>query len=48
MCSISRKLDLLVLADPHSQSTKAHKARELGIKLVAETTFWRMLGIRVS
>ena len=46
--SVSRKLDLLVLADPHSQSTKARKARELGIKLMAETTFWHMLGIRVS
>ena len=42
---VSKKLDMLVLADPDSMSGKAKKARTLGVRLVAESVFWRMVGI---
>ena len=45
---VSKKLDLLVCADPLSQSGKAKKAREHGIRVVAETTFWQMIGVAVD
>jgi len=41
---VSKKLDILVCADPHSQSVKARKARELGVRIMAEEAFWRALG----
>lgn len=41
---VSKKLDILVCADPSSQSTKARKARELGVRIMAEEAFWRALG----
>jgi DNA polymerase-3 subunit epsilon len=45
---VSRKLDILVLADPDSQSGKARKARELGVRCIAEPVFWRALGVQVD
>ena len=33
---VSKKLDLLVVADPNSQSSKARKARDYGVKIIAE------------
>jgi DNA polymerase-3 subunit epsilon len=45
---VSRKLDILVVADPDSMSGKARKAQELGVRVVAETAFWSMLGIEVG
>ena len=45
---VSRKLDYLVTADPHSLSGKAKKARELGTTILAESVFWSMLGIAVD
>jgi ATP-dependent helicase Lhr and Lhr-like helicase len=44
---VTKKLDLLVLTDPHSTSGKARKAREYGTRLIAETAFWAMIGIEV-
>lgn len=41
---VSGKLDLLVIADPDSQSGKARKARDLGTRLVAEAAFLQMIG----
>ena len=46
--SVTKKLDLLVAADPNTQSGKARKAREYGIPIVAEGQFWRMLGVTVT
>lgn len=46
--SVTRKLDILVVADPNSQSMKARKAREYGTRIVAETVFWRMLGVTMD
>ncbi len=46
--SVTKKLDLLVAADPNTLSTKARKAREYGVRIVAEPAFWRMLGVAVA
>jgi DNA polymerase III subunit epsilon len=46
--SVTRKLDILVVADPNTLSGKAKKARELGIRVVADTVFWRMIGVRID
>jgi NAD-dependent DNA ligase len=45
---VSSKVDILVLADPDSQSAKARKAAELGIRRIAEPVFWRMLGVGID
>jgi DNA polymerase-3 subunit epsilon len=44
--SVTKKLDLLVVADP--QSGKAKKARAYGIRILHEPVFWREAGIRVD
>jgi DNA polymerase-3 subunit epsilon len=46
--SVTKKLDLLVAADPKTLSTKGRKAREYGIRIVAEPAFWRMLGVAAA
>ena len=48
MPSVTKKLDLLVVADPNTQSGKANKARQYGIRIVHEPVFWRSLGIAVD
>lgn len=45
---VSPKLDFLITADPNSLSGKAKKAKELGIKIIAEPVFWNMIGIAVE
>lgn len=40
---VSKGLDLLVVADPDSQSGKAMKARQLGTRVIAEPVFWRLI-----
>ena len=45
---VTKKLDILVLADPHSSSGKARQAREYGTRLIAETAFWAMIGVEVQ
>lgn len=45
---VTKKLDMLVVADPDSLSGKAKKAREYGIRIVAEAAFWSMIGVEVS
>lgn len=42
---VTKKLDLLVVADPNTTSVKARKARKYGIEVVAESVFWRELGL---
>lgn len=46
--AVSRKTTLVVAADPDSESTKARRARELGIPLIAEPVFLTMLERAVS
>jgi DNA polymerase-3 subunit epsilon len=43
--SVTKKLDILVVADPDTQSIKARKAREYGIRIIAERAFWKALGV---
>jgi DNA polymerase-3 subunit epsilon len=40
---VSKKLDILVCADPDSQSAKARKARQYGVRIMAEEAFWRAI-----
>lgn len=42
---VTQSLDFLVCADPKSMSGKAKKAREYGIRIMAEGAFLRKLGI---
>ena len=46
--SVTKKLDLLVVADPHSQSGKAAKARKYGVRILHEPVFWSALGVEVE
>lgn len=48
LSAVTKKLDLLVVADPNTQSSKAKKARQYGIRIVHEPVFWRSLGIAVN
>jgi DNA polymerase III subunit epsilon len=45
---VTKKLDMLVVADPDSLSGKARKAREYEVRIVAEVAFWSMIGVEVS
>jgi len=46
--SVTKKLDVLVVADAHTQSGKARKARQYGTRIIHEPVFWQMLGIDVE
>jgi DNA polymerase-3 subunit epsilon len=46
--SVTKKLDILVVADPYTQSGKAKKARKYGTRILSEAVFWRMLGANVD
>ena len=46
--SVTKKLDVLVVADPHTQSGKARKAKQYGTRIIHEPVFWQMLGINVD
>lgn len=45
---VTKKLDILVIADPDSMSSKARKAREYGTRIMAESSFWTAIGVEVS
>jgi DNA polymerase-3 subunit epsilon len=45
---VTKKLDLLVVADPDTQSSKADKARGYGTRIVAERAFWGQLGVAID
>lgn len=45
---VTKTLDLFVVADPNSLSSKARKAREYGSRIMAEAVFWRAIGISVE
>lgn len=46
--SVTKKLDVLVVADPHTQSGKAKKARQYGVRVMHEPVFWQVLKVPVS
>ena len=43
--SVTTSLDILVVADPDTQSSKAKKARDYGTRIMAEAVFWKALGV---
>lgn len=45
---VTKKLDLLVVSDPNSQSSKTRKAKKYGTRILAEAVFWRELGIKIE
>lgn len=45
---VTKDLDLLVMADPYSQSGKATKARSYGTRVMAEAAFWQAIGAQVG
>lgn len=46
--SVTKKTEILVVADPHTMSGKAKKAREYGIRIVADRVFWKMIGVKID
>lgn len=44
--NVSGATDFLVVADPDTMSSKARRARELGVRIVAEHVFWAWLGVQ--
>lgn len=46
--SVTKKLEVLVVADPQSASGKAKKARSYGTRIIAEAVFWQVIGIPVD
>jgi DNA polymerase-3 subunit epsilon len=46
--SVTKTLDVLVVADPLSISGKAQKARQYGTRIIAEAVFWEALGVRTD
>lgn len=48
LTGVTKKLDILVLSDPHSQSGKAKKARQYGTRIMHEPVFWNAIGVNVD
>jgi DNA polymerase-3 subunit epsilon len=46
--SVTKGLDILIVADPESQSGKARKARQYGIPILPELVFWRNIGVVIK
>jgi len=46
--TVTKRLDLLIVADPDTQSGKAKKARQYGVQIMAEVAFWKALGVAVE
>jgi DNA polymerase-3 subunit epsilon len=45
---VTKKLDILVVADPNTHSGKARRARSYGIRILSEAVFWRLAGVTVD
>jgi DNA polymerase-3 subunit epsilon len=48
LSGVTKRLDLLVVADPNTRSGKAKKAREYGTRILAEAAFWKAIGTSVE
>jgi len=46
--NVTKNLDLLVVADPYTQSGKAKKARSYNIRILNEPVFWKLIGFKVD
>lgn len=46
--SVTKKTELLVVSDPNTQSGKAKKARQYGIRVIHEPLFWKALGVEIQ
>ncbi len=46
--NVTKKLDILVITDPNSQSGKAKKARHYGVQIIQEAVFWNLIGAGVE
>lgn len=46
--NVTKKLDILVVADPHTLSGKAKKAHEYGTRIIAEMAFGKAIGVAVD
>jgi DNA polymerase-3 subunit epsilon len=46
--TVTKKLNILVVADPNTQSRKVKKARGYGIRVLSDAVFWRVAGIPVD
>jgi DNA polymerase-3 subunit epsilon len=46
--SVTKKLDLLVVADAESLSGKARKARDYGTRILVERSFWHDIGVAID
>jgi DNA polymerase III subunit epsilon len=46
--SVTKQLDLLVVADPDTLSGKAKKARQYGTRILSERAFWQKLGVQAD
>jgi DNA polymerase III subunit epsilon len=45
---VTKSLNILVVADPQTQSGKAKKARQYGVRVMHEPVFWRTIGVDVE
>jgi hypothetical protein len=45
---VTKKLNILVVADAFTQSGKAKKARKYGTRIMPEIVFWQSLGVEVE
>lgn len=48
LAGVTKKLDLLVVEDPDTQSGKAKKARSYGTRVIAEQVFWSTISAPVD
>ncbi len=46
--NVTKKLDILVVADPATLSGKAKKARDYGTRIMAEMPFWKAINANVD
>ncbi len=45
---LTRSLDFVVIPDREAQSDEVETAQEMGVRILAEPVFWRMIGIDIQ
>ncbi len=46
--SVTKRLEILVVSDPHTQSGKATRARRYGVRVMHEPVFWQAIGVHLD